>query len=72
MMPKQNKTFESALNRLEEIVNNMESGDISLDDSIKALEEGNDLVKYCLNKLDDAEKKLIKLDDSEKNDVGSE
>ncbi|MEJ2542769.1 MAG: exodeoxyribonuclease VII small subunit [Calditrichaceae bacterium] len=52
MMPKQNKTFESALNRLEEIVNNMESGDISLDDSIKALEEGNDLVKYCLNKLD--------------------
>ncbi len=61
-MPKQPRTFESALKRLEEIVNNMESGDISLDDSIKALEEGNELIKYCLNKLDDTEKKIKKLD----------
>ncbi len=67
-MPKQTKTFESALKRLEEIVSNMESGDISLDDSIKVLEEGNELVKYCLIKLDDAEKKIKKLDDYTDND----
>jgi exodeoxyribonuclease VII small subunit len=60
-MPKQTKTFESALKRLDEIVNNMEDGDISLEESIKALEEGNELVQYCLNKLDDAEKKVKKL-----------
>ncbi|HEM49256.1 MAG TPA: exodeoxyribonuclease VII small subunit [Caldithrix sp.] len=60
-MPKQTKTFESALKRLEEIVTNMESGEISLDDSIKALEEGNELIKYCLGKLDDVEKKVQKL-----------
>jgi exodeoxyribonuclease VII small subunit len=60
-MPKQSRTFESALKRLEEIVNNMESGDISLDESMKALEEGNELIKYCLNKLDDTEKKVKKL-----------
>ena len=65
-MPKQakTKTFESALKKLENIVNRMESGEISLDESIKALEEGNELVKFCLNKLDDAEKKVKKLDDS--------
>jgi exodeoxyribonuclease VII small subunit len=66
-MPKQAKTFESALKRLEEIVSRMESGDISLDESIKSLEEGSELVKYCLNKLDDAEKKVKNLDKS--NDV---
>ena len=63
-MPKQAKTFESALKRLEKIVNNMESGEISLDDSINALEEGNELVKFCLGKLDSAEKKVKKLSDS--------
>lgn len=60
-MPKQTKTFESALSRLEEIVSQLESGEISLEDSIKALEEGSGLVKFCLNKLDDAEKKVEKL-----------
>ena len=64
-MPKQTKSFESALKRLEEIVTDMESGEISLDDSIKALEEGNDLVKFCLNKLDDVEKKVQKLNDAD-------
>ena len=60
-MPKQTKSFESALKRLEEIVTDMEIGEISLDDSIKALEEGNDLVKFCLDKLDEVEKKVQKL-----------
>lgn len=68
-MSKQTRTFESALKRLEEIVNNMENGEIALNDSIKALEEGNELVKFCLNKLDDAEKKIKNLNESpEKND----
>ena len=60
-MPKQTKSFESALKRLEEIVTDMEIGEISLDDSLKALEEGNDLVKFCLDKLNDVEKKVQKL-----------
>lgn len=60
-MPKQTKSFESALKRLEEIVTDMEIGEISLDDSLKALEEGNDLVKFCLDKLDEVEKKVQKL-----------
>lgn len=67
-VPKQEKNFESALKRLDEIVTEMETGEITLEDSIKALEEGNELVKFCINKLDNAEKKVKKLSDLD--DIG--
>lgn len=66
-MPKKQKTFEEALDRLEEIVNLLEAGEISLDKSINAFEEGGQLVKFCIAQLDNAEKKVKKL---EKNDDG--
>jgi len=50
--------FEDALDKLEEIVDKLETGDISLDDSLKVFEEGNELVKLCLKKLNDAEQKI--------------
>jgi len=53
--------FETALKRLETIVDKLESGDISLDEGIKIFEEGNDLVKLCINKLNQAEKKINKI-----------
>jgi exodeoxyribonuclease VII small subunit len=64
----QQQTFEAALQRLEEIVNMLESGEIPLDESIKIFEEGGLLVKFCLAQLEDAEKKVQKL---VKNDDGS-
>jgi len=61
-------TFELALNRLEEIVNQLESGEITLEKSIAAFEEGQKLVKFCLEKLNEAEAKVKKLSqDSEGN-----
>jgi exodeoxyribonuclease VII small subunit len=54
-------TFEEALKRLEEIVDELENGDIPLDKSIKTFEEGSKLVDFCLSKLDSAEKKIKKL-----------
>ncbi|MHB2148922.1 exodeoxyribonuclease VII small subunit [Calditrichota bacterium LG25] len=54
-------TFEEALARLEEIVGKLESGEISLDKSIKAFEEGQKLVQFCLQKLNEAETKVKKL-----------
>lgn len=61
-------TFEEALSRLEEIVNQLESGEITLDKSIAAFEEGQKLVKFCLEKLNEAETKVKKLtQDSEGN-----
>ena len=55
-----NKTmsFESAIERLEEIVRKLESGDASLDESIKLYSEGVELVGKCNKKLDDTELKI--------------
>ncbi|KAA3617416.1 MAG: exodeoxyribonuclease VII small subunit [Calditrichaeota bacterium] len=55
---KKDVKFEAALKRLETIVDQLESGEIDLDKSIKIYEEGNDLVKVCLEKLNSAEKKI--------------
>jgi exodeoxyribonuclease VII small subunit len=58
---KKGQTFEQAMNRLEEISQNLESGDIPLEESIKLYEEGIKLVEFCQGKLTDAEKKVQKL-----------
>lgn len=52
------KKFEKAMERLESIVQNLESGDLSLEDSLKAFEEGMELVRFCNTKLDEAEQKV--------------
>jgi exodeoxyribonuclease VII small subunit len=50
--------FEEALERLEAIVHTLERGDLPLDDSLKAFEEGVKLSKSCLKLLDQAEKRV--------------
>lgn len=50
--------FEDNLNRLEEIVRKMESGDLSLEDSLKAFEEGIKLSRLCAKKLDESERRV--------------
>ena len=57
-MKRENKTFEQAVARLEEIVRSMEDGKLSLDDSLKAFEEGITLVRLCNGKLDSAEQRV--------------
>jgi exodeoxyribonuclease VII small subunit len=52
------KNFEEALRRLENIVSELENGEIKLDDMLQLYEEGSELIKYCLTKLDDVEKKI--------------
>lgn len=54
----ENITFEEAVARLEQIVRSMEEGKLSLDDSLKAFEEGIALVRFCNGKLDSAEQKV--------------
>lgn len=53
-----NKKFESALEDLESIIEQLESGDLSLDDSLAAFEKGVGLVKYCNQKLNEVESKI--------------
>jgi len=50
--------FEKKLTRLEEIVEKMEAGELSLDDSLKHFEEGVKLSKDCHKQLSEAEQKV--------------
>lgn len=57
-MTKKEKKFEHALEALEKVVERLESGELSLEDSLAAFEEGVQLVKYCNEKLNEVEKKI--------------
>lgn len=50
--------FESALEDLEQLVEQLESGELSLEDSLAAFEKGVGLVKFCNQKLNEVEKKI--------------
>jgi len=52
------KTFEQAMKQLEQIVQDLESGDMPLEKSIKTFEEGIQLSKFCSQKLDETEKRI--------------
>lgn len=52
------KSFEEAIVRLETIVKLLESGEASLDESIKLYSEGVKLVGECNKKLDETERKI--------------
>ncbi len=52
------KTFESALARLEEITEELEHGEISLESSLKKFDEGIKLADYCNQKLSEAKVKV--------------
>ncbi len=50
--------FEEALGRLEDTVKRMEAGDMTLEESLKAFEEGIKLARLCSRKLDEAERRV--------------
>ena len=51
-------SFEKALGRLETIVEEMESGKLSLEDMMRRFEEGQGLVKVCSSKLNQVERRI--------------
>ena len=53
-----NQTFEKAMNKLEKIVQELESTDLPLEKAIKKFEEGVQLSKFCSEKLDETEKRI--------------
>ena len=57
-MAKKDKRFEEALDELEKAVERLESGELSLEDSLAAFEDGVKLVRYCNQKLTEVEKKI--------------
>jgi exodeoxyribonuclease VII small subunit len=55
------KTFEKSVEELDSIVSKMESGELSLDESLKLFEQGVKLTRSCQKTLADAESKIEKL-----------
>jgi len=51
-------TFEDALQRLEQIVDRLEAGNLALEESLKVFEEGVGLARHCARYLEDAEKRI--------------
>ncbi len=61
-MPKTEKdSFESSLQKLEEIVEQLEEPDLTLDKSLKLFEEGIKQARFCETRLTEAEGKVEKL-----------
>jgi exodeoxyribonuclease VII small subunit len=52
------QSFEDALKRLEEVLESLEHGELTLEESLAAFEEGVGLVRRCQQKLDEVEKKV--------------
>ena len=51
-------SFEAGLKRLEEVLDALEHGDLSLEEAMRAFEEGVQLVRVCHKKLDEVEKRV--------------
>ena len=60
-MNEKNMTFETSMQRLEQIVRAMERGDVPLDESLKLFQEGTELVRSCGKLLDEAELQIKKV-----------
>lgn len=60
-MEDKNISFEQALNMLQDAVNKLENGEISLDDAFKMFEQGIKYAKICEEKLTSIEEKVAKI-----------
>lgn len=57
----QDLSFEESLEKLEEIVKKLETGEVPLDDAIEEFKNAMDLVKICNEKLNSAEEAIAKI-----------
>jgi exodeoxyribonuclease VII small subunit len=53
--------FEDALEKLENIVREMEAGEMPLDSALKSFEEGIRLIRFCSAKLEDTQRRVEQL-----------
>jgi len=60
--PVDSLSFEQAMDELDQLVRRMESGELSLDDSIAAYRRGAELARYCQGRLANAEQEIRQLE----------
>ena len=61
--------FETHMEELQQVVNKLEKGDLSLDESIEIFQRGIKLSKLCAQKLDDIEKRVTILLEQDNGDI---
>jgi exodeoxyribonuclease VII small subunit len=64
--------FEKAIQRLEKIVDDLETGELDIDKSLEIFEEGIKMSRVCSNKLSEAEAKIEKLTRDQKGELVAE
>lgn len=57
----ENLRFEEAFSQLQDLVRQLESGQLSLDESLRLFEQGVKLTRLCSTRLDEAERQIEKL-----------
>ena len=62
-MAKDKRSLEEMLDMLEQCVSNMETGELTLEQSFESFKEGMELVKQCSESIDMVEKEVVKLMD---------
>ena len=65
----ENLTFEKAMKELEELVDSLDKGDVSLDEAIAAYDRGSQLKDYCQKKLQEAKMKVDTIQSSDNIDT---
>lgn len=70
MSDQQLDTFEQQLKRLETLVNELERGDLALEDALKKFEEGVTLTKHCQKTLAEAEQRVVQLSQTQNTNQG--
>jgi len=63
--PEEKPDFEKSLAELEQLVSKLESGDLSLDESLQCFKRGVELTRLCQSVLDEAQKTVELLTDSD-------
>ena len=69
-MTKKEILFDEAMLQLENIVRQLEQGDVPLENAIELYQKGMELSKVCSDKLQNAEKQLVTFMDDNKEDAG--
>lgn len=70
-MTKKEILFDEAMLQLENIVRQLEQGDVPLESAIELYQKGMELSKVCSDKLQKAEKQLVTFMDENKEDAGT-
>ncbi|MGB0768855.1 MAG: exodeoxyribonuclease VII small subunit [Phycisphaeraceae bacterium] len=66
--PDKEPSFEQAIDTLEDLIEQIESGEVGLEDAIARYEEGQSLIKRCRGILDKAERRIAELTQDDQGD----